>query len=63
MTASMTSPKVVYSKSRSRAAWAGAKTRYRAWPMQWPTGQAALGFRAGAAKSLTASNEKNSLTD
>ena len=37
---------------------AEAKTRFKAWRMQWPTGQAALGFRGGVAKAPAASTAR-----
>ena len=43
-TASITSARVVFSRSRSIALWAEVKTLAQVSRMQWPTGQAALGF-------------------
>jgi len=46
----ITSAKVVFSRSRSKALWADAKILSRVFRMHLPTGQAALGFREGLAK-------------
>ncbi len=45
----ITSAKVVFSRSRSKALSADAKTLSRVFRMHLPTGQAALGFREGLA--------------
>ena len=49
-TVPITSAKVVFSRSRSKALWADAKILSRVFRMHLPTGQAALGFREGLAK-------------
>ena len=49
-TVPITSAKVVFSRSRSKALWADAKTLSKVFRMHLPTGQAALGFREGLAK-------------
>ena len=49
-TVSITSAKVVFSRSRSKALCADVKTLSRVSRMHLPTGQAVLGFREGLAK-------------
>src|SRR5436190_16534287 len=57
-TAPMTVASVVFSRSRSNATWADAKTCSSVVRMQYPTGQAAFGLRAGVANGSQSSTAR-----
>src|SRR5690242_2819286 len=57
-TVSITSARVVFARSRSRAFWADSKILPNASIMQLPTGHDALGFRAGVTNDSPSSTDR-----